>query len=113
MTTLLSRLGERWSLMTSGMSRRDAARWKSARTMTDLGELVIAWLNGEITGVGRRLHLEHVGVRLRDGCHAGPHPQGVRGDGPGGVCLPTPRSRVPLARLPPSTARVLLGLPVA
>lgn len=31
------------------MSRKDAARWKSARTMADLGELVIAWLNGEIT----------------------------------------------------------------
>ena len=30
------------------MSRADAARWRSARTMADLGELVIAWLNGEI-----------------------------------------------------------------
>jgi hypothetical protein len=30
------------------MSRADAARWKSAQTMPDLGERVIAWLNGEI-----------------------------------------------------------------
>jgi hypothetical protein len=33
----------------AGMSRKDAARWKSARTMADLGELVIEWLHGEIT----------------------------------------------------------------
>src|SRR5579859_1344852 len=32
----------------AGMSRRDAARWASARDMTALGELVIAWLGGEI-----------------------------------------------------------------
>jgi hypothetical protein len=31
------------------MSRADAARWKSARTMADLGGLVIAWMLGEIT----------------------------------------------------------------
>lgn len=37
------------SRFTTGMSRKDAARWKTARTMADLGELVIAWLNGEIT----------------------------------------------------------------
>lgn len=30
------------------MSRADAARWKSAASMADLGELVIAWLDGEI-----------------------------------------------------------------
>jgi hypothetical protein len=30
------------------MSRADAARWKSARTMADLGELFIAWLNREV-----------------------------------------------------------------
>jgi len=30
------------------MSRADAARWKSATSMADLGELVIAWLHGEI-----------------------------------------------------------------
>ena len=30
------------------MSRADAARWKSAHTMADLGELVIAWMAGEI-----------------------------------------------------------------
>jgi hypothetical protein len=35
--------------LTTGMSRKDAARWKTARTMEDLGELVIAWLNGEVT----------------------------------------------------------------
>jgi hypothetical protein len=29
-------------------SRRDRARWRNAQTMADLGELVIAWLNGEI-----------------------------------------------------------------
>jgi hypothetical protein len=28
--------------------RADRARWKQARTLADLGELVIAWLNGEI-----------------------------------------------------------------
>src|ERR1035441_5983858 len=37
------------SLNLTGMSKRDAARWASARNMADLGELVIAWLNGEIT----------------------------------------------------------------
>jgi hypothetical protein len=30
------------------LSRADAARWRSARTMADLGGLVIAWLTGEI-----------------------------------------------------------------
>jgi hypothetical protein len=30
------------------MSRRDRARWASARSLADLGELVIAWLHGEI-----------------------------------------------------------------
>jgi hypothetical protein len=48
-TTIAGRAAEFLSRLTSGMSRKDAARWKSARTMTDLGELVIAWLNGEIT----------------------------------------------------------------
>lgn len=32
----------------SAMSRGDKAAWRSARTMGDLGELVIAWLRGEI-----------------------------------------------------------------
>ncbi len=36
-------------LSLTGMSRKDAARWRSARNMTDLGELVIDWLNGDIT----------------------------------------------------------------
>lgn len=31
------------------MSRSDAARWRSARSMKDLGELVIAWLDGHVT----------------------------------------------------------------
>ncbi|MGH3299148.1 MAG: DUF6919 domain-containing protein [Trebonia sp.] len=30
------------------MNRRDRREWKSARTLDDLGELVIRWLNGEI-----------------------------------------------------------------
>ena len=33
----------------TGMSRKDAARWASAQDMADLGELVVAWLNGELT----------------------------------------------------------------
>jgi hypothetical protein len=49
MNALLSRLGERWSRLSSGMSRKDAARWKSAQSMAGLGELVIAWMNGDIT----------------------------------------------------------------
>ena len=31
-----------------GMSRKDAARWASAQNMADLGEMVVAWLNGEV-----------------------------------------------------------------
>ena len=31
------------------MNRSDREAWKSARTMDDLGELVIRWLNGELT----------------------------------------------------------------
>ena len=31
------------------MNRADRRRWKQAATLADLGELVIAWLNGEIT----------------------------------------------------------------
>ena len=30
------------------MTWKDAARWASARDMSDLGEMVIAWLNGEV-----------------------------------------------------------------
>ena len=30
------------------MSRKDRARWRSAVSMADLGELVIAWLHGEV-----------------------------------------------------------------
>jgi hypothetical protein len=42
--------GEAWlRLSLTGMSMKDAARWRSARSMPDLGELVIAWLNGDIT----------------------------------------------------------------
>ena len=48
-TVILERAGEFLSRLTSGMSRKDAARWKSAQTMAGLGELVIAWLGGEIT----------------------------------------------------------------
>jgi len=47
--TLAGETRDLLSRLTTGMSRKDAARWKSARTMADLGELVIAWLNGEIT----------------------------------------------------------------
>ena len=32
-----------------GMSRKDAARWASARNTADLGDLVIAWLGGDVT----------------------------------------------------------------
>ena len=31
------------------MNRADRRRWRQAQTLADLGELVIAWLNGEIT----------------------------------------------------------------
>lgn len=31
------------------MNRADRRRWASARSLADLGELVVAWLNGEIT----------------------------------------------------------------
>jgi hypothetical protein len=31
------------------VNRHDRKAWKSARTLDDLGELVIRWLNGEIT----------------------------------------------------------------
>lgn len=30
------------------MNRHDRARWRSARTLYDLGDLVVAWLHGEI-----------------------------------------------------------------
>ena len=30
------------------MNRRDRKAWKSARTLDDLGELVVRWLNGEL-----------------------------------------------------------------
>jgi hypothetical protein len=32
----------------TGMSRADAARWRAARSMADLGDLVVAWLHGDI-----------------------------------------------------------------
>lgn len=48
-TALRERAASLLSGITPGMSRKDAARWKTARTMADLGELVIDWLNGEIT----------------------------------------------------------------
>jgi hypothetical protein len=35
--------------MAARMSRADRRAWRPARTMEDLGELVIAWLHGEIT----------------------------------------------------------------
>ena len=35
-------------LRIDGMSRADAARWASCRDMADLGEMVIAWLGGEV-----------------------------------------------------------------
>jgi len=31
------------------MNRADRKAWRSARTLTDLGELVVRWLNGEVT----------------------------------------------------------------
>lgn len=31
------------------MNRADRRRWRQAATLADLGELVIAWLNGEVT----------------------------------------------------------------
>lgn len=34
--------------MEGDVNRADRKKWKSARTRADLGELVIAWLNGEI-----------------------------------------------------------------
>ncbi len=45
----LAFLGELLPRLSGGMSRSDASRWKTARSMEDLGELVIAWLNGEVT----------------------------------------------------------------
>lgn len=33
----------------TAMNRADRARWRSAKTMADLGGLVIAWMHGEIT----------------------------------------------------------------
>jgi len=48
-TALRERAASLLSRAATGMSREDAARWKTAATMADLGELVIAWLNGEIT----------------------------------------------------------------
>lgn len=43
-------LGRALNLLPSftGMSRADAARWRRCSTMEDLGETVIAWLNGEV-----------------------------------------------------------------
>ena len=35
-------------LRIDGMSHSDAARWASCRDMADLGEMVVAWLNGEV-----------------------------------------------------------------
>ncbi len=52
MRRLLSALRDRAAAFlpdANGMSRSDRARWASAKTMADLGELVIAWLHGEIT----------------------------------------------------------------
>lgn len=46
--TLAARALDSLSYAATGMSRADAARWKSARNMGDLGELVVAWLYGEI-----------------------------------------------------------------
>lgn len=46
---LAARALDSLSFAAAGMSRADAARWRSARNMGDLGELVVAWLNGEIT----------------------------------------------------------------
>jgi len=46
--TLGARAREFLSGLTTGMSRADAARWRTARTLDDLGDLVIAWLNGEV-----------------------------------------------------------------
>jgi hypothetical protein len=44
--SLRETLREIWD--SRGMSRADRKAWKSARTLGDLGELVIRWLNGEI-----------------------------------------------------------------
>lgn len=46
---LVTAFGLHWFFAYRGMSRADRARWASARTMAGLGELVIAWLHGEIT----------------------------------------------------------------
>ncbi|ASR39866.1 hypothetical protein BAY61_31770 (plasmid) [Prauserella marina] len=34
--------------MTMNMSRADAERWYAARSLTDLGQLTAAWLEGEL-----------------------------------------------------------------
>lgn len=47
-TLWLRERGERLYPALGGMSRHDAARWASAKNMADLGELVVAWLHGEI-----------------------------------------------------------------
>lgn len=46
--TWLREQGERFYPALNGMSKRDAERWASAKTMDDLGGLVCAWLRGEI-----------------------------------------------------------------
>jgi hypothetical protein len=46
--TWLREQAERLNPALNGMSRRDAERWASAAGMDDLGELVTAWLRGEI-----------------------------------------------------------------
>jgi hypothetical protein len=45
----LREYGEAWlRLDFTSMSKHDRARWAGARSMADLGELVVAWLHGEI-----------------------------------------------------------------
>ncbi len=47
--TALREKAEAWTRLTlTGMSKSDTARWASAKTMADCGELVIAWLHGDI-----------------------------------------------------------------
>jgi hypothetical protein len=46
--TWLRQHGERLYPALGGMSRKDAARWASAKDMAGLGEMVVAWLNGEV-----------------------------------------------------------------
>jgi hypothetical protein len=46
--TWLREHGERLYPALGGMSRKDAARWASAKDMAGLGETVVAWLHGEV-----------------------------------------------------------------